>query len=251
MLPLLSPQSTNIWMQESPKGRRSLKGKVKVEMERKLEGKLKQTFTATIAMGERDPGEVERFLQKFYQDQVFLLGDKDWRVGKNFFIVKSIVEKVVRWAFESSTGLYPKDPIPVGSYQEGLHLQMEGSSNNFDFLIPLRFNPKLALISGGIAKEVSSYEQKLPTYIFREEGVPVSRWGTKILVDLEAVGETYVKVYCDKKETGLEDDDDDDDNDFIFDKLKECQVSIQSGQHNLCSEGIIRICLRNPRTLLM
>nr|XP_028560825.1 uncharacterized protein LOC114583672 [Podarcis muralis] len=173
--------------------------------------------------GEGDPpGEREAILQQFYADRVFLSGEKGWRVGKNFFVVKSMVEKMVKWAYESSTGLYPNDPIPVGSHREGLHLQVEGSSNGFDFLIPARYNPKLALASGGIAKEPGSYEKKLPTYIFREQGLPVFRWGTKVLVDLEAFGEMYVEVHCHRQAERLADEDDEEDLDF----LDECKESL-------------------------
>ncbi|XP_033026840.1 uncharacterized protein LOC117059316 [Lacerta agilis] len=173
--------------------------------------------------GEGDPpGQREGILQQFYADRVFLSGDKGWRVGKNFFVVKSTVEKMVKWAYESSSGLYPNDPIPVGSHREGLHLQVEGSSNGFDFLIPARYNPKLALASGGVAKEPGSYERKLPTYIFREQGLPVFRWGTKVLVDLEAFGETYVEVHCHRQAERLEDEDDEED----LDVLDECKESL-------------------------
>ncbi|XP_061445868.1 uncharacterized protein LOC133366607 [Rhineura floridana] len=178
-------------------------------------------------MGEEDPAQGEKSLQRFYADKVFLLGDKDWRVGKNFYVVKSTVEKMVKWAYESSSGLYPKDPVPVGSYREGLHLQTESSSNDFDFLIPVRYNPTLALKSGGIANDPGSYEKKLPTYIFRDQGVPVFRSGTKVLVDLETLGETYVEVHCHKQAARLEDEEDDTD----LDEFEERKESLS--HHNL------------------
>ncbi|XP_053116793.1 uncharacterized protein LOC128329488 [Hemicordylus capensis] len=179
-------------------------------------------------MSTEDLPEGERWLQQFFTAKVFLPGDKNWRVGKNFFVVKSTVGKLVKWAYESSTGLYPKDPILVGSYREGLHLQTEESSNNFDFLIPVRFNPKLALISGGIAKDSSSYEHKLPTFIFRDKGVPVSRSGTRVLVDLEAMGETYLEVHCHKQE----------DEDTEEEEFEECKESLS--HHNLDPIQILR-----------
>ncbi|XP_062993547.1 uncharacterized protein LOC134406184 [Elgaria multicarinata webbii] len=174
-----------------------------------------------------DPGGQEKFLQQFCADKVFLSGDKEWRVGKNFFLVKSTVEKMVKWACESSSRLYPEAPVLVGSYTEQLHLQAEGSSNGFDFLVPLRYNPKLTLVSGStVAQDASSdCERKLPTYMFRDKGVPVVRWGTKVLLDLEALGETYVEVHCDKKK------EEEDEEDIVLDRLDEFKESL--GHHNL------------------
>ncbi|KAJ7314086.1 hypothetical protein JRQ81_006021 [Phrynocephalus forsythii] len=183
-----------------------------------------------------DPGDRERCLQQFYADHVFLLGDKDWRVGKNFFVVKTAVEKVVKWAYESSTGLFPGGAVPAGSYAEGLHLQVAGRSNGFDFLVPVRYNPRLALVSGSLAKDaVAGYKKQLPTYIFRDQGLPVFRRGTQILVDLEALGETYVKVFCDKPEGGSDDYEDDDRD---LDHLEACEESLN--YHNLDPVQILR-----------
>lgn len=170
-------------------------------------------------MSQEDPGTTdEAWLQQFYTDHVFLLGDKDWRVGKNFFVVTRLVETITKWAYESSTGLYPEAPIPVGSHREGLHLQMEASSNNFDFLIPVRYNPKLTLMCGAITEDLSCYEQKLPTYIFCEKGLPVYRRGTKVLVDLEAAGQARAEVHCHKQE----------DDNLDLDTFNECKVRFDS-----------------------
>nr|XP_020654527.1 uncharacterized protein LOC110081828 [Pogona vitticeps] len=187
-----------------------------------------------------DSGEPERVLQQFYGEHAFLLGDKDWTVKKNCFVVKTAVEKMVKWAYESSTGLYPGDPVLVGSYREGLHLQVAGRSNDFDFLIPVRYNPRLALVSGSVPEDLGGYKQKLPTYIFREGGLPVLRSGTKILVDLEALGETYVQVFCEKQKTRREggSDDDEEDDDLDLDRLEECEESLE--HHNLDPVEILR-----------
>ncbi|XP_007432288.1 uncharacterized protein LOC103063515 [Python bivittatus] len=195
-------------------------------------------------MSKADPSGQERILQQFHADRVFLSGNKEWLVQKNFFVVKSMVEKMVKWAYESSSGLYPLDPIPVGSYKEGLHLQVEGTSNDFDFLIPVRYNSKLVLRSRCVPKESpSSPTHKLPTYIFRhkgfrddpDKGLPVFRQGTKVLVDVEDVAETDVDIYCDKPKSQLEEEEEDD---IEYGKLEMCQESL--GWHNLDPEQILK-----------
>uniref|UniRef100_A0ACB8EW64 Uncharacterized protein n=1 Tax=Sphaerodactylus townsendi TaxID=933632 RepID=A0ACB8EW64_9SAUR len=150
--------------------------------------------------------EQEQRLQQFYTSRVHLSGARGQRVEEAFSAVQTLVGYIVKWAFQSSTGLYPENPILVGSSGEGLQLQPEDPSVNFDFLIPVRFNPKLTIASGSLATEPGGYEHRLPTYMFRDEGVPVCRWGTKVLVDLEAVEEAHVEVHCHNKQAWLEDD---------------------------------------------
>ncbi|XP_077170714.1 uncharacterized protein LOC143826051 [Paroedura picta] len=169
--------------------------------------------------------EPEKHLQQFYANHVFLSGDEDQRVGEAFSAVDTLVDSIVKWAYQSSSGLYPQKPILVGSYREGLHLQPEDSPANFDFLVPVRFNPTLAPVSGGLGKQLSHYEQRLPTYMFREAGVPVFHWGTKILVDLEAVEEAHVEVHCHNQKAWLEDEDID------LEELDEYKESLK--HHNL------------------
>ncbi|XP_015665989.1 uncharacterized protein LOC107282689 [Protobothrops mucrosquamatus] len=197
-------------------------------------------------MSNADLNERDRILQEFHAETVFLSGNKEWLVEKNYFVVKSTVEKIVKWAYESSTGLYPFDPIPVGSYNEGLHLQVENTSNDFDFLIPVRYNSKLALRNRVVPSNSSSRPTHLlPTYIFRhrgirnlpDKGLPVFSQGTKLLVDIENVAETDVKIYCDKPKSQLgEDEEEDDDPDYH--KLEMCQESLS--YHNLDPEQILK-----------
>lgn len=189
-------------------------------------------------MSNADLSEQERILQEFHAGTVFLSGNKEWLVGKNFFVVKSTVERIVKWAYESSTGLYPSAPIPVGSYNEGLHLQVDNVSNDFDFLIPLRYNPKLALRSRIVPNNSCSRPtHQLPTYVFRNQGIrqfcdkglPVFCRGTKMLVDIEDLAEADVKIYCDKPKPKFGEDDEDDydeDDDPASYKLEKCQVGI-------------------------
>ncbi|KAF7238740.1 Protein mab-21-like 3 [Varanus komodoensis] len=187
---------------------------------------------------EADPGERERSLQRFYADKVFLLGDKGWRVWKNSSLTKDTVERMARWAAESSHGLFWKPPVPVGSFAEGLHLQEAEDCNGFDYLVPVRYNPKLALVSGrggggGAAGAARALERRLPTYIFREKGVPVLHRGNRLLVDLELLGEVYVDIYCEPQ--GPEEEEEE----FIIpDRLDECQKSIT--QHNLDPVQILK-----------
>ncbi|XP_026538109.1 uncharacterized protein C2orf54-like [Notechis scutatus] len=190
--------------------------------------------------------EQEKILQEFHAERVFLSGNKEWLAGKNFFVVKSTVERIVKWAYESSTGLYRFDPIPVGSYNEGLHLQVENASNDFDFLIPIRYNSKLALRSRTVPINSSSRPtHQLPTYIFRykgicnrpDKGLPVFCQGTKMLVDIEDVAETDVQIYCDKPKSALaEEEEEEDDPEYC--KLEMCQESL--GHHNLDPEQILK-----------
>ncbi|ETE71823.1 Protein mab-21-like 3, partial [Ophiophagus hannah] len=189
--------------------------------------------------------EQEKILQEFRAERVFLSGNKEWLVEKNFFVVKSTVERIVKWAYESSTGLYPFDPIPVGSYKEGLHLQVENTSNDFDFVIPIRYNPKLALRSRIVPNNSSSCPtHQLPTYIFRNKGIrnfpdkglPAFCQGTKMLVDIEDVAETDVKIYCDKPKSALGEEEDEDDPEHC--KLEMCQESLS--HHNLDPEQILK-----------
>ncbi|KAG8140605.1 hypothetical protein E2320_003274 [Naja naja] len=189
--------------------------------------------------------EQEKILQEFHAERVFLSRNKEWLVEKNLF-VKSTVERIVKWAYESSTGLYPFDPIPVGSYKEGLHLQVENTSNDFDFLIPIRYNSKLALRSRIVPNNSSSRPtHQLPTYIFHnkgmrnfpDKGLPVFCQGTKMLVDIEDVAETDVKIYCDKLKTALgEEEEEEDDPEYC--KLEMCQESLS--HHNLDPEQILK-----------
>lgn len=172
--------------------------------------------------------EPEKRLQQFFATHVFFSGYQQQRVGEIFSAVETLVDSIVKWAYQSSTGLYPQPPMSVGSYREGLHLQPEDCSTNFDFLVPVRFNPKLAIISGGLTKQPSHYEQKLPTYIFHDSGVPVYLWGTKILVDLEAVEEAHVEVHCHNQKAWLEDDDID------LDELNEYKVGFPNVIGNFC-----------------
>ncbi|KAK9397604.1 hypothetical protein NXF25_020965 [Crotalus adamanteus] len=197
-------------------------------------------------MSNADLNERDRILQEFHAETVFLSGNKEWLVEKNYFVVKSTVEKIVKWAYESSTGLYPFDPIPVGSYKEGLHLQVENTSNDFDFLIPMRYNSKLALRSRVVPSNSSSRPtHQLPTYIFRhrgicnfpDKGLPVFCQGTKLLVDIEDVAETDVKIYCDKPKSQLGEDEEEDDDPEYY-KLEMCQESL--GYHNLDPEQILK-----------
>ncbi|XP_060636220.2 uncharacterized protein [Anolis sagrei] len=183
-------------------------------------------------------------LERFYTEQVFLPGDKEWRTGRDFFLVKSALGKVSQWAYEASTGLFPGESVPVGSYVEGLHLQAAGSSNGFDFLLPVRYNPHLAPVSGGLSEAPPRAKQALPTYIFREEGLPIYRWGSKALVDLEALGETYVKIHCHRQEARRKDVDDETD----LDKLEELEES--HSHHNLDPEQILKDLHRCVETAL-
>ncbi|XP_013914764.1 PREDICTED: uncharacterized protein LOC106543311 [Thamnophis sirtalis] len=197
-------------------------------------------------MSNADLSEQERILQEFHAGTVFLSGNKEWLVGKNFFVVKSTVERIVKWAYESSTGLYPSDPVPVGSYNEGLHLQREGASNDFDFLIPIRYNSKLALRSSIVPVNSSSRPtHRLPTYIFRNKGIrdlpdkglPVFCQGTKMFVDIEDLAETDVKIYCNKPKSKLEEDEEEDDDPASY-KLEMCEESLS--HHNLDPERILK-----------
>ncbi|KAL8176616.1 UNVERIFIED_CONTAM: hypothetical protein K2H54_036982 [Gekko kuhli] len=173
-------------------------------------------------MGEEEP---EERLQHFYASRVFLAGEQDRRVARTFSAVEIIMDSIVKWAYQSSSGLYPESPISVGSYREGLHLQPEDSPVDFDFLVPVRFNPKLALVSGGLASQPDHCERRLPTYMFHDRGVPVRRWGTKVLVDLEAAAEARVEVHCHNQKAWLEDDDID------LEELDEYKESLK--HHNL------------------
>ncbi|XP_070623500.1 uncharacterized protein [Erythrolamprus reginae] len=193
-----------------------------------------------------DLSEQERILQKFHAETVFLSGDKERLVNKNSYVVKSTVETIVKWAYESSTGLFPSPPIPVGSYNEQLHLQVENSSNDFDFLIPVRYNPKLALRSRTApSNSCSRLTHQLPTYIFRDrgfrqgpdKGLPVFCQGTKMFVDLEEVAETHVNIYCDKPKPKLGEDEEEDEDDEP-DKLELCKESLE--HHNLDPEQILK-----------
>ncbi|XP_058036416.1 uncharacterized protein LOC131196934 [Ahaetulla prasina] len=197
-------------------------------------------------MSDADLSERERILQEFHAGTVFLSGNKEWLVQKNFFVVKSTVERIVKWVYESSTGLFPSGPIPVGSYTEGLHLQVENVSNDFDFLIPIRYNSKLALRSRIVPNNSCSRPtHQLPTYIFRNEGIrklpdkglPVFCQGTKMLVDIEDVAEADVKIYCDKPKSKLGEDEEEDDDPASY-KLEMCQESLN--HHNLDTEQILK-----------
>ncbi|XP_063158557.1 uncharacterized protein LOC134496776 [Candoia aspera] len=189
--------------------------------------------------------EQERILQQFHADTVFLSGNKEWLVQKNFFVVKSTVEKIVKWAYESSRGLYPFEPIPLGSYKEELHLQAESASHDFDFLVPLRYNSKLALRSRCVPHDSPSRpSRELPTYLFRRRGVrelpdkglPAFRQGTKVLVDVEEVAETDVEIYCDKPKSQWGEEEDEEDAEYY--NLEMCQESLSC--HNLNPEQILK-----------
>ncbi|XP_015275243.1 PREDICTED: uncharacterized protein LOC107117610 [Gekko japonicus] len=199
---------------ESESGARGQQSQIKTQQGR-------EAFQEATAMGE----EPEKRLQHFYASRVFLAGGRERRVAETFSAVESLVDSIVKWAYQSSSGLYPQSPVSVGSYREGLHLQPEGSPAGFDFLVPVRFNPKLALVSGGLAKPPSRYERRLPTYMFHDRGVPVCRRGTKILVDLEAAEEAHVEVHCHHKKAWLEDDD------LDLEELDEYKESLK--HHNL------------------
>ncbi|XP_038260658.1 protein mab-21-like 3 [Dermochelys coriacea] len=141
----------------------------------------------------------EGFLQRFYNDNVFVRGDdEDFCAWRSYEVVEKTVAKLVEWLYQSTTGLYPEGAQPMGSHQQELHLQSRDSASDFDFLIPLRFHPELRLRGRRTVWDPSAIDRRLPTYIYGAQGVSLFRCGSRLVVDLDTLRADGATAYCDE-----------------------------------------------------
>uniref|UniRef100_A0A8C8VJR1 Putative nucleotidyltransferase MAB21L1 n=1 Tax=Pelusios castaneus TaxID=367368 RepID=A0A8C8VJR1_9SAUR len=147
----------------------------------------------------REGGEMDEkcFLENFFMNHVLLQGEKDENILRNYNVVKSTVTKLIPWVNEYSTYLYPEDPVLTGSYKQDLYIHSETSSSisTFDFLIPLRYPYKLKLLGSLNICDESFYENQIPIHICQHGGLPMFRWGSKLMVDLDRL-EADAEVFC-------------------------------------------------------
>ncbi|XP_039390258.1 uncharacterized protein LOC120403336 [Mauremys reevesii] len=125
---------------------------------------------------------VQEFLKCFLGNHVYPEQREQQRRERQCQLVRALVSRIVARVHEWNVQLFTGEAILVGSQAQDLHVQTESSSSDYDFLVPIRYNTNLILM-GSLYSKLYTPKGLLPVWESLKPGVPVYRWGNKVVVD--------------------------------------------------------------------
>ncbi|XP_038260657.1 uncharacterized protein LOC119856754 isoform X2 [Dermochelys coriacea] len=125
---------------------------------------------------------VQEFLKCSLGNHVYPEQKEHQRRKQECQLVQALVSRIMASVHECNMELFTGEAILVGSQAQDLHVQTESSSSDYDFLVPIHYNTNLILM-GSLYSKLYTPKGLLPVWESLKPGVPVYRWGNKVVVD--------------------------------------------------------------------
>uniref|UniRef100_A0A8C3XUN1 Putative nucleotidyltransferase MAB21L1 n=1 Tax=Chelydra serpentina TaxID=8475 RepID=A0A8C3XUN1_CHESE len=125
---------------------------------------------------------VPEFLKCFLGDHVYPEQMDCQSRERECQLVQDLVSRIMARVHECNVELFTGEAILVGSQAQDLHVRTESSSSDYDFLAPIQYNTNLILM-GSLYSKLYTPKGLLPVWDSLKPGVPVYRWGNKVVVD--------------------------------------------------------------------